>query len=315
MPNHELNDTHIGSISIFLQSKDSAKNFRPGENSQCQWELENIVSPPPDTIMMIGLTSAEIPYTFYNVPSTQNFIKIANQSNQLTINVPPGNYNVFSLRDVINAQLAANSILGATCVFDEVTNKYTFKNLTIGGTINIMDTTMSTLFGLGPNQTGVAMQSITAENVCNLAGTSSVYVSLNNLSFTNLDSRGDLNGVVAKLPVTVAPGEYIFYQQTENQYYILHDAEIQNFNVALTDDNNEPINLNGAQFSVTLTLHFSKKRTAEYDDRFFVDKPDFAYRNQEEKKIDPYDPEVYITQGDQSEFITNFEQKTLNEIS
>ena len=287
MPNHSLNDTDIGSISVFLQSKDSAQNFRPGENSQCKWYLQNIVSPPPDTMMMIGLTSAEIPFTFYNVPANHNFIKLnANYSDgsnaSLAVTVPAGNYNVFSLRDAINDGFT--SLTGVSMTFDEITNKYTIKNSLSGGTVQIVDTTMKHILGYEENQILSNSANLVAQNCCNLAGTSSIYVNLYNMSFTNLDSRGDLNGVVAKLPVTAAPGEYIFYEQTENQYFVLQDREIQTFEVALTDDNNDPVNLNGLHFSVTLTLHFAKRRLPDQRDQFYKDKPMYAYLKFQKKK-------------------------------
>ena len=98
-----------------------------------------------------------------------------------------------------------------------------------------------------------------------------MYVNLNNVSIANLDSRGDLNGVVAKLNVNVAPGEFIFYQQGETQYYLTNNRELDTFSVMLTDDNNDQLQMNGAEWSLTLTTHFCKKRQAVLREGYLMD--------------------------------------------
>jgi hypothetical protein len=108
------------------------------------------------------------------------------------------------------------------------------------------------------------------DNVCNLSGTGSVYVNLNNISISNLDSRGSVNGVVSKVNVTCNPGDYIFHALTEIQYYMINDRVIDNFNISLTDDNGEQLNMNGCDWSLSLTVHWCKKRVAELDDKYIL---------------------------------------------
>jgi hypothetical protein len=79
--------------------------------------------------------------------------------------------------------------------------------------------------------------------------------------------------VVAKLNVNCNPGEYIFYQQTETQYYLISNSQLQFFQLSLTDDDNNLLEMNGGDFSVTLSIHFSKKRTPFTSEEFLVKRP------------------------------------------
>jgi len=284
MPSHILNNTHIGSLSIFLQSSKATTTLDPEKNSSCLFYLNQVITAPPGTHMLVGLTSAEIPYSFYNVDSRNNKVTIdAGSDGTATIILPEQNYDVDSLKKNLNNLLVAANVLNTTVDFDKNTNKFTFTN-TNGG-LKITSTTMTRELGLVQNQiNGPYTASLTSSNACNLSGTSSVYVNLNNVSITNLDSRGDLNGVLAKLNVNVAPSEFIFYQQTENQYYVTSDRQINFFSILLTDDNNELLNLNGVYFSVSITIHFQKVRLPVDPIDFLVDTRNANLEKQEKEK-------------------------------
>ena len=284
MPSHQLNDTHIGSLSIFLQSSKATTTLDPDKNSSCLFYLNQVITAPPGTHMLVGLTSAEIPYSFYNIDSRNNKVTIDTANGPTaTITLPEQNYDVDSLKKNLNNLLVAANVLNTTVDFDKNTNKFTFTN-TNGG-LKITSTTMTRELGLVPNQiNGPYTASLTSSNACNLSGTSSVYVNLNNVSITNLDSRGDLNGVLAKLNVNVAPSEFIFYQQTENQYYVTSDRQINFFSVSLTDDNNELLNLNGVDFSVSITIHFQKVRLPVDPIDFLVDTRNANLEKQQKEK-------------------------------
>jgi len=105
---------------------------------------------------------------------------------------------------------------------------------------------------------------------------------LNNLSIESLDSRagGDLNGVLSKVDVCCSFGEYIEFQQTENQFFMIQDRHISHFNVSLTDDDINPLDMNGIDWSISITCHFSKKRLPTIvldnllDEEHTTDKPE-----------------------------------------
>lgn len=260
MPNHSLNDTHIGGVSIYLDSSKADIVQNGTANSNVLFYLDNIIQCPPDTHIMLGLTACQIPVSFYNITNNNNQIQIQGSVNGTTnIILTPQNYNTETLVTAINEQLASagNNI---TCSFNSSSYKFSFSSLT--QTIQIQSTTMHKELGIPPFIIYPPSNTFTAPNVCNLSGTQSIYVMVNNLSIESLDSRakGDLNGVLSKVDVCCAFGDYIEFQQTENQYYLIADRSISHFNVSLTDDNLELLDLNGIDWSISITCHFSKKR-------------------------------------------------------
>ena len=73
MPTHTLNDTHLGSLAVYLQSKDASASLASASKL---FYLNQIIMPPPDTSILVGLISAEIPYSFYNINSNDNTMTI-----------------------------------------------------------------------------------------------------------------------------------------------------------------------------------------------------------------------------------------------
>jgi len=281
MPTHSLNDTHLGSINIYLDSVKANVKHNGTENSNCSFFLENVIQAPPDTHILVGLTACQIPVSFYNVTSSNNNLKISGSINgTTTILLPPKNYNTETLVKAVNTALLldGNDIQMS---FDTSAYKFVFSSLT--QTLQIQETKLNKELGLP--QTSIptpAGFSFTCPKMCNLSGTQSIYVMLNNLSIESLDSRagGDLNGVLSKVDVCCSFGEYIEFQQTENQFFMIQDRHISHFNVSLTDDDINPLDMNGIDWSISITCHFSKKRLPTIvldnllDEEHTTDKPE-----------------------------------------
>lgn len=271
MPNHALNDTHIPSMSVYMASNKATENPDPSKNSNCLFRYDTQLVANPDTQFLLGLTAAEIPYSFYNVGEISNFIRyqINGYSTTTAMVVPKGNYDVNSLVTQINSLLQPNTSIS----FDDSTNKFTFTN-TVDGGIRIISSTMNKILGLAEDQIGNDLSfetSLECTNCCNIQGTSCVYVVVNNMSIINLDSRGDNNGVIGKIQMDGNPGDMCFYTQSENFYFKVSDPYIQDFDISLTDDDNQLVDFNGVDWSLTLTLHFQKIRLPEIDERFLLD--------------------------------------------
>ena len=279
MPNSVLNNTHIASISVFLQSSKATQVLsQDGYNSHCVFMLDQILVCPPDTMMMVGLTSGEIPYTFYNIGQTNNRLVLKTQlgtnpkSNDILIIVENQNYSVDSLVIYLNTQLAVHKIV---VEFDENKNKFIFSGVLVGTDqyyVELISTTMGKELGISDVFSSGMSQTFTCPNVCNLSGTGSVYVNLNNISISNLDSRGTVNGIVGKMNVSCNPGDFIFHSLTEIQYYVTTDRVIPLFSVSITDDDGSQINFNGCHWSISLTVHFCKKPEVTVDSKMLLNK-------------------------------------------
>ena len=272
MPTHNLNDTHIGSVSIYLDSSKADVVMNGTGNSNVIFYLENIIKCPPDTHILMGLTACQIPVSFYNINNNNNTLTLVGSLNGTTnITIPPKNYNTETLVKAINAELLAvgNNI---TCSFDESSYKFTFSSL--AQTVQITATKMNKELGLPPNSVPtLPAYSFTCPTMVNLSGTDSIYVMMNNLSIESLDSRsgGDLNGVLSKVDVCCGFGDYIEFQQTENQFYLIADTTVNHFNVSLTDTNVDLLDMNGIDWSISVCVHFSKKRLPTMVNDYLLD--------------------------------------------
>ena len=253
-----LNDTHENSISIFLQSSKATRNI---SDANKVWELEEQISPDPHILLLISLTSLELPYGFYNIDVNNNKLLIEANSTTHTITIQPKNYSGTQLATEISSKLTALSgNIGFTisCSFSDTSNKFTFSSGSVSNNYTIADgTTLIKELGvrnaLPLNSSLGVLQS---PNVCNLSGTSSCYLRINNLSINNRDSRGNLSGILSKINITANPGEFIFYNAFESIYYAISDRVISFLDITLTDDDGNELILNGVDWSATLTIHF-----------------------------------------------------------
>ena len=122
-------DTPYGSVSIFLQSSKATKS---NSDANKIFYLENPISPPPNTRILMVLSEFEMPNTVYNINSdVNNKISFTTVSGTATITLTAGNYDDEDLIDSINAALSDSGVeetLGARLQLSlsNTTYKYSF---------------------------------------------------------------------------------------------------------------------------------------------------------------------------------------------
>ena len=262
MVNHTLNDTDTASVSVFLQSDKASTRL---SSSNVIFYLNESINARPDQSMLVGLISCEVPYSFYNIDAPKNTISFKRTTalgvliDNYNLVLDRQNYDVDSIVSKFNGLFVQNN-MEMTMDFDNDTNKFIFYSKTTDLFI-ITATTLNKSLGINnlsiPTPASVAF---TCPNVCQLTGTSSIYINCVNLSISNLDSRGDLNGTICKLPIECDPTSFIYYRATENNYYLTNNTAITHFHITITDDDNQELELNGGEFSIGLNIHFVKKR-------------------------------------------------------
>ena len=149
---------------------------------------------------------------------------------------------------------------GTKCEF--ISQGKTFK-FTFTTNIQIQSSTMERQLGLKnqyPAPSNAALRKYNATNICDMGGTTNIYVRLRNLTFNNLDSRGKTTNIIASVVNNSNFGGYIFYTPPEVLYYQIKENAISHLDIELTDQQGNVIDLNGAEFNLTLTVHFTKER-------------------------------------------------------
>ena len=76
----------------------------------------------------------------------------------------------------------------------------------------------------------------------------------------NLDSRGATSNIIASIVNNVNYGDYIFYSPPEILYFMINEQQLSHIDIEITDQEGNIIDLNGASFNMTLSVHFVVQR-------------------------------------------------------
>ena len=250
MPNHALNDTHIASQAIFIDSNDATLSISDAEKI---FYLNSPIIAPAGVRILIGLTNLTIPNTIYNFNSSNNQISFTQSATTQVVTIPVGNYSASTLVDALNTAITLN----ITVSFDEDQADFTFTGTSA---FTIDSASMSRQLGLKDQLPTSSGTSYTALTVCDFAGATQLYVRLRNVSLNNLDSRGKVSNIIASIVNNVNYGDYIFYTPPEVLYFMINEQQLSHIDLELTDQEGNVIDLNGSSFNLTLSVHFVRQR-------------------------------------------------------
>lgn len=276
MPSHALADTERASQSIFLHSNDSVVSISDAEKI---FYLNEAIVAPSGYRLIIGLTNMTMPNSMYNVTSINNKIVISG----VTYTITEGNYSAESLATALDAALGAVG----TVAFDDTNNnnKYIF---TFVGSESIDEgTTLTRQLGLGGQLPTTAATTYSATGICDLGGTTNIYIRLRNLTMNNIDSRGQTNNIIASIVNNTNYGGYIFFVPPEVLYYQITEQNISHLDIELTDQEGKLLEMNGANFNLTLTIHYVKQRVSEFRNSLLKEIKQYynpETKNEEEEK-------------------------------
>lgn len=258
MPNHHLATTEKGSQTIFLNSENAEFSISDAEKF---FYLNQSIIAPPSYRLLIGLNNLTIPNTMFNINSSNNTITI----DSTLFTLPVGNYSGTSLATALN-DLSGFSSLG-TITFSSDNNLFSLNSGSTSRTIqdSLLASKVMGFTGLPKDSViiptgGVDINFILGTNTCNLAGTTNIYVRVRNLSLNNLDSRGQITNVVANVVNNTNFGGFVFYQPPEVLYYLVNESIINHLDIELTDQDGNVLEINGASFNMTFTVHYTHQR-------------------------------------------------------
>lgn len=252
MPTHSLNDSHMPSQAIYLDSNDALISISDSEKI---FYLNSPIIADAGIRILVGLTNLTIPNTIYNFNSSNNSITFT-QGTTVTVTVSVGNYSASSLTTALNTAIAAAG-KSITVSFDEENAVFTF---TGGSAFTIDSATMFRQLGLKDQLPTASGTTYTATQVCDFAGATNLYIRIRNLSINNLDSRGKTSNIIASIVNNVNYGDYIFYTPPEVLYFQINEQQLSHIDIEITDQEGNLIQLNGASFNMTLSVHFVKQR-------------------------------------------------------
>lgn len=246
-----MNEVRESSAKIFINSSNTG-TWR-GTSTRLSVPIQPFVLRSDDpTHYVIGVESLSVPLAIYVINSTNNTLIIG----VTTYTITEGNYTATVLQSTLNT-LCSPITFGTT--FNTITNKLT--STFLGGPL-VWGGTAQSLLGY---TSGSKTSPYTLENTINLAFTTGIIVRLDSIQTENrCPIVGGGSGVLARIPITVAPFKVLQYFNASPFYTTLTNRSIQSIDISLLDDTYQPLALVGDPvWSITLRVDFVDKTSKE----------------------------------------------------
>ena len=212
--------------------------YNPLTKSKCNFQLNVPLSIPSEYAFLVSVISANIPYSFYVIPTPTTVQYILSGATK-TLTVPAGNWNATDIAGYL-------SDTSVTTTWTAATNTFTMAGAT---TFTLL---ASPLFGILTNTTGT---SVTSTVTPDISGTRYVHV-LSSLQTDGI-TTGTMpigSGELAAIPVSAPVGNFITYNPSNAPKFKLRESTISNFDVTLCDSNLTPLNMNGCDWEMCLKV-------------------------------------------------------------
>lgn len=248
-------ETFIETKIINLNSKNSIKN-NSTFLSDVFFPFSGLLKDDDDIIeRYISIQNAQIPFSFYNINIYNNILVIQIISTLYTLTLTRGNYNATSLITEIQTQLTADGITDLTLSISSTTGLLTFTKTTGSFSIRTSGSTIYEVLGfvVGTNYNSVSSK-IIAPYPLNLLGTLRLRICSYELSTNNIDF-----GLIT-LPIETGNFGLIQYTNITNIKATLNNTSLDGFDISIIDDDNNYVNFNNINWTMTFVLTLIRKR-------------------------------------------------------
>ena len=248
---------------INVNSKNSIKN-NSTFLSDVSFTFNGLLKDEDDIIdRFISIQNAQIPFSFYNINIYNNILIIQIISTQYILTLTRGNYNATSLITEIQTQLTNNLISDITITISPTTGLLTFTKTTGSFSIISSGSTIYEVLGfvVGTNYNS-ASSKIIAPYPLNLLGTLRLRICSYELSTNNIDF------CLITLPIEVGNFGLIQYTNITNIKATLNNTSLDSFDISIIDDNNNYINFNNINWTMSFVLTIIRKRLNKSTTKF-----------------------------------------------
>lgn len=263
-----------------------------GTSSNWTMNLQKpIVLQNPNNHFSLRVGSAEIPYVFKLLNSTNNVISftvVRGSTYNGTFTISTGNYTILSLLTEFKNQLftSINTLTGwdgstlASLVYNRATGKV---SLTVVGTDSVATTItvginsplflrclgFTTSFVFGYTSPTVRTTATSSQNV-NVSQNTSIYIRSNTFnqshSYEAVIGSNSLTDVIAKVPINAQPQSYLLWTNTVDLENEINNRLIDSINLYLGDAQSKELDLGNLDWSCRLTIKEMAMTGRETDD-------------------------------------------------
>ena len=213
----------------------------------------------------ISVINDQIPMSFYVINSSNNLLCYNTMSpvQVMTLTVPVGNYNAYTLATKLTALFLLNGITiiistspqTGIMTFAQASALFSIYPYSLNG---LIFSTLSLVINL--SSAFVAGTSITCIAPVNLLGTKKINIKSGELAINSLSSKTlGYNSIIATIPVDYPFFSMISYvNQNALNKNIIKTPTIDTVDIQLTDDNDNLIDFNSLDWTITLCLSIER---------------------------------------------------------
>lgn len=233
--------------TFHISSRDAiASHLSDNENSFLTFQLPYKLTFDKD--VYIRLDNAQIPISWYSIDSDNDQLNYSTNSIARSLSLPHGNYDLYQIQDYLNANMNTYDV---NISYDESTNKLTFTYTGVGDFSILSSSTCNILIGFENNTyTGSA---ITSVNACDCIRVMKLLILTPSIAIENYISNGvPYAGILGAIPVTSLFNTILMYNS--NTEMLTSNKEFSQITLQLTDENVQPVDLNGAAWSLSISF-------------------------------------------------------------
>lgn len=265
-------NTSAGSKLIYISSKNIPQGqFKTNLNTSFTIYLNNAINAFDTEHILVSLYSASIPMSFYNIRNSETLLKIGVVIDSVetitSINITSGNYNIKQLYTALLGVIdGINSEISKYLVFELIgqlnKTKISLLNNPIGlSQIKFYFNDSSITETLGFNNELYILDVnhyIIGPKMILLYDAFSIYLRTNFKSLNNYNEKGQFCDILERIP-TVDPYKVRFFTAPPTQHKLLLNQKIiSSFDISLTYENGELVDLNGLNWECCLKVDIIK---------------------------------------------------------
>lgn len=242
--------------------KPSSGTYEKSFLSDIEFSIKDILKEADDVLYAhVSIESAQIPVSFYLINYNTNVLKYTISGNPTiqTLTLTRGNYGMTSLIKEMKSQfLASGNVFSIT--FDIVKGKLTFSSTTNFTFLSaVSGSTLSEIIGFDSVASYSSVGNVLlGEHPASLIGIKKLKFSSSNLRTSSVSSGGGGN-LIGVISVSSPPYGLINYQSSSpSKGGLLLNRNISAIDVQVKDENNNFINFNNTEWSVTLSITVTK---------------------------------------------------------
>ena len=198
----------IENFQLHLSSNFADKIYS-NNNADTEFYLP-LIEIPSQYHLHVNVVHASIPFTFYNINSSNNVLNYSVEGTKYSFIIAQGNYNVVNLKDYLMSNLP-----GFIITYSPITNKYTFTQnyygfsfLNTSSCLNILGFSQQTITSNGTSLTSTQSVNLNPIRcVCICSDLPSSNISLNSKN---------KNNILCSIPITTQPNSIITYLNHNN---------------------------------------------------------------------------------------------------